>query len=69
MVVAYEMSKLEIESIKERIRGMLRYKKAGQCYELLTELVEEGKAGAIQYHIDKEEAEREKYIPHDPKYF
>lgn len=67
MGVAYEMSEVEIESIKERIRGMLRYKKAGQCYELLTELAEEGKAGAIQYHIDKEEAERERSGPINPK--
>ena len=58
MIEAIPMTKAEIEHVKESIRNMLRYRPAGQCYKLLTELAEEGKRMAIQYHEDKEKDER-----------
>ncbi len=63
------MTELEIELVKNQIRNMLRGKRAGDVYNLLNELADECKGTAIQYGIDKEEREREKYVPLDPKGF
>ena len=60
------MRDVEIELMKNQIRNMLRNRRAGDVYDLLIELADECKETAIQYGIDKDGYECEKYIPLNP---